>query len=159
MDLQLIRDQEKMDAGFGKDEAEDPTEGLRYTEDYFKGLNAYINKTCEGYGQTDDEIIKFFTMEEMTKFVDEGYETQDEIIEVLKQGPEACFFLPEGVKRWKLFALYEIFGSKHQFAASTNEDPFAKLRVAFYEKTGLKDEWDSIMHLTPSNDKMDKVAV
>lgn len=48
MDLQLIRDQEKMDAGFGKDEAEDPTDGLRYTEDYFKGLNAYINKTCEG---------------------------------------------------------------------------------------------------------------
>jgi len=152
-DLELIRDQEKMDAGLGKDEAEEQTEGLRYTEDYFQGLNAYINKTCEGYGQTDDDIIKFFTMEEMTKFVDEGYETQDEIIEVLKQGPECCYFLPESIERWKLFALYEIFGSKHQLAESSADDHLAKLRVAFFKKTSLKDDWEDLLCLKKDNEK------
>merc|ERR1719419_1859097 len=143
-----------MDAGYNNPQ-EDPQEEdrIRYTEDYFRGLNTYINQTCEGFEQTDSDIVKFFSNEDMTKFVDEGYETQDEIIEVLKQGPECCYFLPESIERWKLFALYEIFGSKHQLAESSADDHFAKLRVAFFKKTSLKDDWEDLLCLKKDNEK------
>lgn len=139
--LQKTIEQERIEMGM-----EDGQEVVtrKRTEDYFYALNSYILSTCEDFQESDAKVVQFFTVEDIANFVEEGYDTQEEIIAVLKKGPAGCYFLPETIKRWKLFALYEIFAKKHQMEDTDHKkDPYHKLRLAFFNKTKLADDWEA----------------
>jgi hypothetical protein len=58
-------------------------------EDYLQKINAKIN-VC---GVSNVEL-PFFTEDDMSQFVDEGFDTEEKVKGLLKLGKHAIFFLP-----------------------------------------------------------------
>lgn len=97
-------------------------------EDYLQKINAKIN-VC---GVSNVEL-PFFTEDDMSQFVDEGFDTEEKVKGLLKLGKHAIFFLPRTVPQYKLFVLYEIFG-KDLRDDYDEEDMFSKIRRVLISK-------------------------
>eukprot|EP00494_Astrolonche_serrata_P024503 UN24762 len=86
LELEKLREQERKEMG---DEMGIEPPITARTEDYFRAVNTYINSTCDGF---TGYVVSFFNEEDVSFFVEHGYDTQEEIIEVLKKGPAGCYF-------------------------------------------------------------------
>merc|ERR1719499_2601847 len=62
-------------------------------EEYFDKLNRYINRASE---DPESETI-FFTEEDVSCFIEEGFDTKEKVISLLKSGDRGLHFFPREV--------------------------------------------------------------
>lgn len=108
---------------------EEGNRGGNLVEHYLKQINDKIDVGC---GVRNVEL-PFFTADDMSQFVDEGFDTEEKVKGLLKLGKHAIFFLPRNVPQYKLFVLYEIFG-KTLRDDYDEEDMFSKIRRVLISK-------------------------
>jgi len=96
-------------------------------EDYFKQLNEHINRACQA------EELEFFNETDRSAFIEQGFDTKEKVIALLKSGETGLHFFPQEVPAYKRYVLYKVFGRKYRGAKPS--DPFIRIRNELYRKT------------------------
>ena len=108
---------------------------------YFDKLNSYISRASE---DPASETI-FFTEEDVSCFIEEGFDTKEKVEALLEAGEDGLHFFPrvtlflgwerifEDVPRYKLYILYKVFGKRYRGALV--DDPFINIRNELFKKT------------------------
>lgn len=96
-------------------------------EDYFKQLNEHINRACQA------EELEFFNEQDRSAFIEQGFDTKEKVIALLKSGETGLHFFPQDVPAYKRYVLYKVFGRKYRGAKPS--DPFIRIRNELYRKT------------------------
>jgi len=96
-------------------------------EDFFKQINEHINTACQA------EELEFFTEQDISAFIEEGFDTQEKVIALLKAGDIGLHFFPVSVQAYKRYVFYKVFGKEYRGAKQN--DPFIRLRNELYRKT------------------------
>merc|ERR1711879_759526 len=102
-------------------------------EDYFKHINEYINSACS----TPNEKVQFFNEQDISYFIEEGFDTQEKVISLLESGATGLHFFPPEIPTYKKYVLFKVFGRKYR--GTMPQDPFMRIRKELLKKTATYD--------------------